>query len=232
MGYLVKMVWPVNMSVCYRYIDAIPAWKVITSGLAIAGMTVLACRSIGKRPYIAAGWFWYLITLLPVIGIVQVGYQPMADRYTYVPYIGIFVIIAWGLPDLLRVGAGADTRSRGLITALAVAAVVSTTLLAVQCHSQVGFWRNGVVLFEHAESIDPNDSVVYCSLGVAMDRTGDADGAIVQYRRAIALSPTYSTAHGNLGGLLLLKGDYEQAQNESNGPAPGTEQLHLSQPAG
>jgi len=214
MSYLVKMVWPVNLSVCYRYFDVFPAWQIIVSGFVIVGITVFAVRSMGKRPYIAAGWFWYLITLVPVIGLVQVGYQSMADRYTYVPYIGIFVIVAWGVPDLLHVGVGSDARSRRMAAVLTLTAVFSTTLLAARCYNQVGLWRNGVVLFEHAASLDQNDSVVYCSLGVAMERTGDSDGAIVQYKRALQLDPRYSTAHGNLGGILMLKGDYAQAQTE------------------
>ena len=184
------------------------------SGFVIVGITLFAVRSMGKRPYIAAGWFWYLITLAPVIGLVQVGYQSMADRYTYVPYIGIFVIIAWGVPDLLRLGVGSDAGSRRKAAVLTLTALVSTTLLAARCYSEVGLWRNGVALFEHAASLDPNDSVVYCSLGVAMDRTGDLDGAIVQYKRALQLDPNYSTAHGNLGGILLVRGDCIRAETE------------------
>jgi len=209
--YLVKMVWPANLSVCYRYIHAIPPHKIALSALLIIASTVFAVRCVRKRPYVTVGWFWYLITMLPVIGFVQIGYQAMADRYTYVPLVGIFIIIAWGLRDLLTWGREDSAFTRRAGAAIGIVVIV---LLAVGCRAQVRYWRDGIALFKHAAAVDDQDPVVYCSLGVALDKSGRTNEAIAQYRRALKLRPEYTIARSNLAVLLMNEGDFKGSEKE------------------
>ena len=96
------MIWPRGLSILYPHpVNALPVWQGILCGIALVGITIISIRLIRKAPYFAVGWFWYLGTLVPVIGIVQVGEQAMADRYIYIPLIGIFIIVAWGVPELI-----------------------------------------------------------------------------------------------------------------------------------
>jgi Flp pilus assembly protein TadD len=160
-----------------------------------------------RHAYLGVGWLWYVVTLLPVIGLVQVGLQSRADRYTYVPLIGIFIMIAWGVPDLLaRPRAGAPARRLGRSVRWLLAAASCAAIVALMACSwiQVGHWRDGVTLFEHALAVTPENEVAHGNLGVALFEQGRIDDALSHYYAALRINPEDPDAHQNLA--IALKG--------------------------
>ena len=198
--YLEKMVWPTNFSVFYPYpTDELFIWKNLMSGLILTGTTIMALRLIRKAPYLAVGWFWYLGTLIPVIGLVQVGQQAMADRYAYIPLVGIFIIIAWGLPELLK---NFPFRKKLLSVLTGIFFSVLMTLTWIQLQ----YWENSVKLFEHAIEVTdkkyPSFVAVYNNLGVVLNEQMKFKEATVHLKNAVKLQPNYAEAHNNLGNSL------------------------------
>ncbi len=203
--YIGKTVWPGSLAVYYPHPGAGHAtWKIAAAALLVAGLTVLAVRLARRSPYVATGWFWYLATLLPVIGLVQVGSQAMADRYTYVPLIGLFVAVSWGAADL-----AAWWRLRRPFLAIAAGAVLCA--LAVTASLQLRHWRSDLALFSHAIEATTGNWLAEMNLGVALDKLGRADEAIAHYGRAVAIRPDYAEAHYNLGVDMARKGRIGEA---------------------
>jgi len=205
--YLEKMLWPLGLSVFYPHPgNALPVWKALLCGLVLLGVTIWVVRRIRRAPYLALGWFWYLGTLVPVIGIVQVGEQAMADRYMYIPLIGIFIAIVWGVSELIK---------NGNERVLPVLAGTLIPLLMVLTWVQVGHWKNGVTLFEHTVSVNENESpsfvIVYNNLGHALASEGRHEEAVRQYQRAIKINPHYAKAYNNLGTVLSDLKRYDEA---------------------
>jgi tetratricopeptide (TPR) repeat protein len=149
------------------------------------------------------GWFWYLGTLVPVIGLVQVGTQSIADRYTYVPLIGFFILLVWG-----GVSFPGNSRYRKYVTVLAVCLLV---LAAARSRDQVGYWRNGFTLFEHAIAATAGNHVAHHNLGTLYDELGHYDKALEHYRRSLMFKPLYVHSHYNLGNTFSNMGRYEEA---------------------
>jgi len=173
------------------------AWAVAAHCLAAVTCAVLFW---GRRfRYLPVGWLWYLGTLIPVIGIVQVGGQSMADRYTYIPLIGIFIILVWGLADLL------ERWDFGKKTLLIIFAVV-LVLLSARTYQQIGLWKNSETLFTHALKITPNNYIALYDLGFSLEKKGDIQGAISYYEEALRINPRLYGAHNNLGALLVSTG--------------------------
>ncbi len=208
MAYLWKTICPVSLSVFYPHPAsvgaAIPIWQVAASIAALAIVSALAVWRRRNVPWLATGWFWYLGTLVPVLGLVQVGGQAMADRYTYVPLIGVFIVAAWGIPEL---GARLGLRKEILWAAGAAAAAA----LAATSWLQVSHWRSSTALFEHAIASSPNNWLAHNNLAFELVAQGDNDGAIRHYEEAIRIRPGYAQAHENLGILLMKTGRTEQA---------------------
>ena len=150
------------------------------------------------------GWLWYLITLLPVVGFIQVGPQALADRYTYVPLIGLFIIIAWGLSALL-----AKLQYRKII--LGTLAVVVLLALSICTRLQVRHWHNSITLFEHALEVTDDNCLMHNNLGVALLQQGKLDQAVTHFTRALKLKPDYHSAHCNLGLALAPQGKLDEA---------------------
>jgi len=205
--YLEKMVWPQKLSVFYPHLgNELPVWKALVCGLVLVAITIAVLRGIRRAPYLGVGWFWYLGTLVPVIGIVQVGEQAMADRYMYVPLIGIFIAIAWGFPELMK---------NGKQKLLPILAGVFIPTLIVLTWAQVGHWKNGITLFEHAISVNeyqtPNFVFAYNNLGHALVSQKRFEEAVTQYQRAIKINPDYSKAYNNLGHVLNELKRYDEA---------------------
>jgi tetratricopeptide (TPR) repeat protein len=198
--YLEKMVWPKDFSVFYPYpIDELYIWKGLVSGFVLTGITIVILRLIKKAPYLSVGWFWYLGTLIPVIGLVQVGQQAMADRYAYIPLIGIFIIIAWGLPDFLK---NFHFKKPLLLFLVLIFFSVLMRLSWVQLH----YWQNSEKLFNHAIEVTdkkyPSFVGIYNNLGVVLNKQLKFKEAMVHLKSAVKLQPTYSEAHNNLGNAL------------------------------
>lgn len=191
-AYLGKMIWPVNLSVFYPHPDSWPIPLFAGAVLLLAGLTFLVIRHSQKLPFLTVGWFWYLGTLVPVIGFVQVGSQAMADRYTYVPLIGLFIVAAWGTPELAR-------RFRLRKELLTVSAVVLLLGIAVITRTQVGYWKSSIHLFKHALETTDRNWLAYGNLGAAYGATGQTAVAIECLDKAIEIAPRYAHAHNNRG---------------------------------
>jgi len=202
--YIRKMFWPADLSVFYPLPSDFPIWRPLLAGFLLLLVSAFAVARRRHLPFVAVGWFWYLGTLVPVIGLLQVGAQAMADRYTYVPLIGLFIVIAWSIPD-----PGPFSRSlRPLVGATATAACLALGLCAWR---QVGTWRNSMTLFEHALRVDPNDYLAHGSLGLALSREGRIDEAIEHYLVALRINPNHSMTANNLGLALAAKGRLQEA---------------------
>jgi tetratricopeptide (TPR) repeat protein len=194
--YIGKTIWPLNLAVFYPHPgSSIPMWKVAMSGCLLLGISVFAIWKSSKRPYLVVGWLWYLGTLVPVIQMVQVGDHAMADRYTYIPLIGLFVMIAWGLADVA-------TRWPGTKVVLGTSAAGFVVGLAICSQLQARQWKDSVTLFEHALNVTDKNHVAHTNLGVALASRGHLDSAIWHYSRAVTIQPDYVGARLNLGSTL------------------------------
>jgi tetratricopeptide (TPR) repeat protein len=197
-AYLDKMIRPYNLAVFYPYMDAFNFVTVSLSALLLILITTVVLLAVRKKPYLAVGWLWYLGTLIPVIGIVQVGSQSMADRYTYIPLIGVFVMIVWGIVDLLG-------RQRYGKTVLRTATLVFPLFIWVSW-VQAGLWKNNETLFMHALDVTKNNYIMHYNLGITLYEQGDVDGAVREYQESLKIKPDLAEAHNNLGSIVLLKG--------------------------
>jgi tetratricopeptide (TPR) repeat protein len=212
-AYLWKAIWPVSLAVHYPHPrEALPAWMPLFAALLLVAITVSVFRVRRRCPYLLIGWLWYLGTLVPVIGLVQVGQQAMADRYSYVPLIGPFIMLAWGVPDLLAgVGRsdGAPPRPRRVALALVSGAVV--VMLIVATWFQLRHWRDSVTLFERALAVTESNAVAHNGLGLALATAGRPEEAIPHYRAALEIQPRHAEAHNNLAGALAVSGRVDEA---------------------
>jgi len=205
-GYIWKMIWPSGLAAFYPHPGkGLPYWQIIGAGLLLAAVTILVVLVSRKRPYLCVGWLWYMGTLVPVIGLVQVGWQAMADRYTYVPLIGLFIMIAWGVPALLaRVG----MKNERCLTAPALTIIFILMVLAC---IQTSYWRDNVTLFERALACTTRNDVAHNNLGLALVGQGKLNEAIEHYRQAIAIRPDSAKVHYNLGIVLAREGKLDEA---------------------
>lgn len=199
--YLFQTILPAHLAVLYPHPGgSLPAWKVILSATLLAGATIGALRAARRRPYLTVGWFWFVVTVLPVLGLIQAGSQARADRFTYIPLVGVFIAVAWGVRDLI-VGAPARLRER-LQAAAWVASIVVLVLLGGVAVVQVGTWRNGIALFEHAVAVTDPNPIAQNNLGNAyLQRNGPGDvaRAMGRYAEAVRLDPRFALARSNLG---------------------------------
>ncbi len=191
--YISKMFWPVNLSVFYPHPGrSLHFSDAIIPAVLLIAVTVLAIRFARTHGYLLSGWLWYVITLIPVIGLIQVGNQAMADRYTYIPLIGLFIMIAWGLPDLL-------SRYEFRKTSLIIAAAAVLLSMTVSTCMQLRYWRNGVSIFERAVEVSPNNCFVHTNLGVAFMQKKALDAAISHFEKALEIDPCEVKTHVNIG---------------------------------
>ena len=203
--YLGKTAWPSGLAVLYPHPGAsLPAWQVAGAVLLLLCVSALAVWRIKRSPFLAVGWFWFLGTLVPVIGLVQVGAQAMADRYTYIPLVGLFIAAAWGVPGIVPDG---RLKKRGL----AAAACVVLTALAAASWVQAGHWRSSVALFEHAVEVTRDNWFAENNLGFSLDMEGRKDEAIAHYRASIGIKPDFPVARNNLGAILAAQGEFAEA---------------------
>ncbi len=203
--YLGKMVWPVNLAIYYPIHPAWAVWEWAGAGLLLVAISVLAIASWRRRPYLAVGWFWYLGTLVPVIGLVQVGSQSMADRYTYMPFVGIFIIFVWGVADLLGRG-----KLRTLNPAWALIVPLLAGCLAVTW-TQIKYWQDSLTLFRHAVAVTTNNALAHVNLGTALDKEGNVEEAKAEFFTALNIQPDSAGTLTGLGELYVHQGDTTNA---------------------
>jgi protein O-mannosyl-transferase len=205
-SYILKMLWPARLSVFYPYARSLPGWWVVGAFLVLTGVSVAVIRGRRRYPYLPVGWFWYVGTLVPVIGFVQVGDQAMADRYTYVPLIGLFIIVAWGIPDLL---AQLPVRLRTI--ALPTAAGLVIVACAIAARAQLQYWQDSTTLWTRTLEVTTGNHIAHNNLGVVLADQGKLDDAISHYSEALRIKPNYADAHNNLGVALSDQGKLDEA---------------------
>ena len=210
--YIGKMIWPLDLAVFYPNPYVQPWWSVLGAVLILSAATVLFIWKSKRRPYLSVGWLWYLGTLVPVIGLVQVGTQAMADRYSYVSLIGIFIMIAWGVPDSLKNWGHRKT-------VLAVLSGIAILACAAVTWAQVQLWRDSITLFSHTLKVTTDNYLIHNNMGVALSDQGKNEDAFVHYRAALLINPKHIEAWKNLGIYYEESGRsakaieaYEQAQ--------------------
>jgi len=203
-AYIRKMFWPNDLSIFYPYPQILQLWQATASGFFLITMTILFVRMGRRRPYISVGWLWYLGTLFPVIGLVQVGTHAMADRYTYIPLIGLFIMIAWGVPDLLG-----NWLYRKQV--LRISAGLLLVLLAVCTWFQVRHWKDSIALFSRAIDVTDDNWMAHNNIGFPLVQQGRNIEAIAHFSEAVRIKPDYAEAHVNLANTYGLEGRFEEA---------------------
>ena len=205
-GYFIKTIWPHNMSVFYPHLGVNqPMWEVVSSALFLIGACLLAVKASKKYPYMLVGLLWYIITLIPVIGLIQVGSQSMADRYTYIPMTGIFIVFTWGMHDLLL----KNKKYLNFIFPLSAAIIIS--VLSVLSFNQSKQWKNSITLFENAITITDENWLAHNNLGAALFDKGKTDESIFHFKEALKIKPIYFSAIYNLGRAFQEKGKSDTA---------------------
>jgi len=202
-AYLLQAVVPVRLSVYYPLPAFPPLPLLLTSAAVLVGVTVVAVRA-RTRPYLLVGWLWFLINLIPVSGLVQAGAQARADRFMYIPIVGLALALSWTAADF----AADHVRRRAVASAAAVALVVAMTITTWQ---QARVWQSSVTLFQHAIAVDPANPIAHNALGLALRATGDPAGALDEFREAVRLQPRFAGALTNLGDALMATGQIEAA---------------------
>jgi len=202
--YIAHMVWPFHLSVFYPLQRAIPSWKII-GALSVLGIaTIVSFRQSRRQGAIIVGWLWFLGTLVPVIGLVQVGSQSMADRYAYIPMIGLFIMMAWAIPDFTA----RDPVKRMWICSGVVALVVGLMVLS---WGQTRYWQNSATLFRRVVCVTPESAMGHYNLALSLENKGELAPAIDHYREAIRLNPGHIEARMNLGLILSEAGKLQEA---------------------
>ncbi|MGA9772298.1 MAG: tetratricopeptide repeat protein [Blastocatellia bacterium] len=210
--YVLLTFWPVNLGVYYPFSPArLPAWQPVAAFIFLAFITIIAARQAARRPYLIVGWLWFLGTLVPVIGLVQVGGQAMADRYHYIPSIGLFIALVFATADFLV----ARRTSRAVMAAIATVVLL---IMGTLTWRQTGLWRDSVTLFTHTLSITSDNLPMEYNLGYVLGRQGKSDEAVAHFNEALRISPDFYDALINLGITLADQGKvadalryYEQA---------------------
>ena len=202
--YLGKMFWPVDLAVFYPYSRHWPMEEVLLGSGLLLGITVLCIMVRRRYPFMLTGWLWYGGTLVPVIQLVQTGSHAMADRYTYVPSIGVLVMVVWGVYELTRWW-------RHQVMILSVAGGAAIILCLGITRQQLGYWQDSETLFRHALEVTDNNYLAHNNFGFMLAQRGQLDEAISHFQEAIWLKPDYSEAYNNLGFVFDKRGQLDEA---------------------
>jgi len=203
-GYIGKMFWPTRLAVWYPLPPALSAAAVTVAGLGLIGVTAAVIAGARTRPWLVTGWFWYLGMLVPVIGVFQGWGEAMADRFTYLPSIGVTIMLCWSVPSRVM-----ERRNLKVITCVAAAAVL--VMCAALSRVQLGYWKDSETLFRHAVSVTRDNWLAHNNLGLALSQAGKTQEAITQYELALQAKPDLAEVHYNLGVTLGRVGRIEDA---------------------
>jgi tetratricopeptide (TPR) repeat protein len=202
--YLKKMFWPTDLAVFYPLPTTVSFWELTGAVVLLAGITALVIAMRSRYPYLLVGWFWYMGTLIPVIGLVQVGDQALADRYTYVSSLGVLISIIWGVEELVR-------HWRHRVSALSLISLSLIILCVLLTRQQLGYWQNSETLFGHALKVSPDNYRAHYNLGCALSEKGSYAEAIYHYQEAVRLRPNYTDARYNLAAELIRENRSDEA---------------------
>jgi len=205
--YLWLTLWPHDLALVYPFPLEIPLWQVAGSLLLLISVTVAVFRARESYPYLTVGWFWFLVTLAPVIGLIQVGSQSMADRYSYIPCIGLYLMAAWGVPDAAR----RLPRRKEL---LAVLSILVLGVCAGLTWHQLGYWRDSTTLYRRTLQVTTGNWLIHYNLGQTYARQGYYDAALQEYRESLRINPATPQAHAGLGLALAGQGNWGGAIQE------------------
>ena len=202
--YLAKTIWPTDLALVYPYVYHWPVAAIACSVLMLIMFSTLALMLLRREPWLASGWFWFLGTLVPVIGFVQVGAQAMADRYDYIPSIGLLVVLVWGAAELIATRPNGKTLLALIGGCALIGCVLATSL-------QISYWRSSVNLFLHTLAVTQNNYVAENALGKTFEKNGDNARALVLYRDAVKIEPRFANSQYNLGLALIGFGYKDEA---------------------
>ncbi|MGO9022336.1 MAG: tetratricopeptide repeat protein [Syntrophobacteraceae bacterium] len=202
--YIGKTFWPVNLAVYYPHPRLLPLWQALGAVLLLITFTISVIRTAKRFPYLTVGWLWFTGTMAPVMGIVQVGTQAMADRYTYIPLIGLFIMAAWGTPELLK-------KWRYRTETLFASSALILTCLFIATWIQAGYWRNSIALFDHTLKVTSRSDLILRARGSVYDKLGNYTQAISDFDRAIEINPEYADAYNGRGAVYGKLGNRRQA---------------------
>jgi len=202
--YLKKLFWPADLYIPYLYLN-IPVWQIFLSAIILIIITFFVCKYFKRYPYLPVGWFWYLGTLFPVIGIIQIGEQTMADRYAYITFIGLFIMIAWGLEQI-------SSKKTFLKKPFIYVSVVIITLLTVSTYNQIKLWSDTSTLFQYTIKKDPKNYAAYALMGQEMADHNENEKALYYYDKALKLNPGFYGSYINQGIILLRMGRHSEAR--------------------
>ncbi|PQP35490.1 hypothetical protein C6A37_02210 [Desulfobacteraceae bacterium SEEP-SAG9] len=203
--YIDKMFWPQDLAVFYPYPAKVPIWQTLGAVLFLIFVSYFLIWVLRRIPALGIGWLWYLGTLVPAIGLFQAGLWPaMADRWSYVPLIGLFIIVAWGVPELM-------TKWRYKVPGLAVMATILFAILMTITWLQVRYWNNSITLFEHAVDVNARNQLAHYNLGVALQKQGRITEAINHFSEALEINPLYLEARRSLALALAIQGRIAEA---------------------
>jgi hypothetical protein len=197
--YMINMLWPQDLTAVYPYTPDTPVWQITASFLLLGSISWLAVSQLNKRPYLVVGWLWFLGTLVPVIGLIKIGSHAIADRYTYMTFVGLYIMIAWGVPDILG-------QFRHKRTALASTAIAVMLIFVMMAKNQTRHWINSVQLFSHAIQVNPNTFLAHRNLGLALSVRGDLDQAAAHFKEALRINPGSAKCYNDLGTVFLIQG--------------------------
>jgi protein O-mannosyl-transferase len=203
-AYVLKTFWPTHLAVFYPFSLRGLLVPAALAAILLIALTWLAIHWLPTRPYLAVGWGWYLVTLLPVIGLIQTGEQSRADRYTYIPMIGLSIALVWGIADALQPW----PRLRAALAVATCAICVFLTSL------QIRYWRDSISLYQHAIEVVPDSYEARFNLAAVLEARGDTPGAIAQLQETVRIRPAYVPARAELGQLLAAQGQIEDGIRE------------------
>ena len=219
------MVWPVNLSVYYPFPESISITQLLFAAIFISGVTAYVVYHFRNKPYLGIGWFWFISTLIPVAGFIQKGLWPeMADRWAYVPFIGLFISVAWA-------GRECALRHQKRTPWLVAIALMTLVTLSFLTHRQVQTWANSIRLFEHALKIHDRNDVAHNNLGLALSINGNRAAATVHFQKAVAINPYNADARNNFGNAMAEQGRFAEAMVQYEAALrirPDDERLHFN----
>lgn len=207
LAYIGKMLWPAELAALYPVAASAPVLKALAGALLLTGVTIFAVSEGRRHGYFLVGWLWFVGTLIPVIGLVQVGNQSMADRYSYVPLIGLFLIVAWGVPEL-----AANWRYGKF--AIPAAAVCILAACGAASRAQLQYWTGDIALWERALDVTEDNPVLETNLGGTLLRQGKAADAIPHFEEALRIKPGVTETQADLGMALMSEGHFDQAAQQ------------------